>query len=40
MINVKKNVFKDKSGNIIVVYYVYGEILDVFGSFIEDCIDV
>ena len=26
MINVKKNVPKDKSGNIIAVYYVYGEI--------------
>lgn len=26
MINVKKNVPKDKSGNIIAVYYAYGEI--------------
>lgn len=28
MINVKKNVPKDKSGNIIAVYYAYGEITD------------
>ncbi len=26
MINVKKNVPKDKSGNVIAVYYAYGEI--------------
>ena len=40
MINVKKNVPKDKSGNIIAVYYAYGEILDAPGSSTEDCIDV
>ncbi len=28
MINVKKNVPKDKSGNIVAVYYAYGEIYD------------
>ena len=39
MINVKKNVPKDKSGNIIAVYYAYGEILDAPGSSTEDCID-
>ena len=32
MINVKKNVPKDKSGNIIAVYYAYGEILDAPGN--------
>lgn len=26
MVNVKKNVPKDKSGNVIAVYYAYGEI--------------
>ena len=26
MINVKKNVPRDKSGNVIAVYYAYGEI--------------
>ena len=26
MINVKKNVPKDKSGNIVAVYYAYGDI--------------
>ena len=35
-----KNVPKDKSGNIIAVYYAYGEILDAPGSSTEDCIDV
>ena len=40
MINVKKNVPKDKSGNVIAVYYAYGEILDAPGSSTEDCIDV
>ena len=40
MINVKKNMPKDKSGNIIAVYYAYGEILDAPGSSTEDCIDV
>ena len=40
IINVKKNVPKDKSGNIIAVYYAYGEILDAPGSSTEDCIDV
>jgi protease-4 len=28
MINVKRNVPKDKSGNVIAVYYAYGEITD------------
>lgn len=28
MVNVKKNVPKDKSGNIVAVYYAYGEITD------------
>ncbi|WP_455591739.1 signal peptide peptidase SppA [Bacteroides sp.] len=32
MINVKKNVPKDKSGNIIAVYYAVGEIVDAAGS--------
>lgn len=32
MINVKKNVPKDKSGNIIAVYYASGEITDQSGS--------
>jgi protease-4 len=37
MINVKRNVPKDKSGNIIAVYYAYGEIVDQEGnSFQED----
>ena len=40
MVNVKKNVPKDKSGNVIAVYYAYGEILDAPGSSTEDCIDV
>ena len=31
---------KDKSGNVIAVYYAYGEILDAPGSSTEDCIDV
>lgn len=32
MINVKKNIPKDKSGNIIAVYYASGEITDQSGS--------
>ena len=32
MINVRKNVPKDKSGNIIAVYYASGEITDYPGS--------
>lgn len=32
MINVKKNVPKDKSGNIVAVYYAVGEIVDAAGS--------
>ena len=32
MINVKKNVPKDKSGNIVAVYYASGEITDYSGS--------
>lgn len=28
MVNVKKNVPKDKSGNVIAVYYAYGDIVD------------
>lgn len=32
MINVKKNVPKDKSGNIVAVYYAVGEIIDTSGS--------
>ena len=32
MINVKKNVPKDKSGNIVAVYYASGEITDYPGS--------
>lgn len=32
MINVKKNVPKDKSGNIVAVYYAVGEIVDASGS--------
>lgn len=39
MINVQKNVPKDKSGNIIAVYYAYGEILDAAGNSTEACID-
>ena len=40
MINVKKNVPKDKSGNVIAVYYAFGEILDNPSSSTEGCIDV
>lgn len=40
MINVKKNVPKDKSGNVIAVYYAFGEILDHPSSSTEGCIDV
>lgn len=32
MINVKKNVPKDKSGNVVAVYYASGEILDAASS--------
>ena len=32
MINVKKNIPKDKSGNIVAVYYASGEITDYSGS--------
>ena len=32
MINVKKNMPKDKSGNIVAVYYASGEITDYSGS--------
>lgn len=32
MINVKKNLPKDKSGNIVAVYYAVGEIVDAAGS--------
>lgn len=32
MINVKKNVPKDKSGNIVAIYYASGEITDQGGS--------
>lgn len=39
MINVKKNVPKDKSGNIIAIYYAFGEILDASGNTTENCID-
>lgn len=40
MINVKKNVPKDKSGNIIAVYYAYGDIYNSASSDIsEQCID-
>lgn len=40
MINVKKNVPKDKSGNIIAVYYAYGDIYNSASSGIsEQCID-
>ncbi|WP_455608982.1 S49 family peptidase, partial [Bacteroides rodentium] len=36
MINVKKNVPKDKSGNIIAVYYAYGEIYNSSPSDINE----
>lgn len=32
MVNVKKNVPKDKSGNIVAVYYAVGEIIDASSS--------
>lgn len=36
MINVKKNVPKDKSGNIIAVYYAYGEIYNSSSSDVSE----
>ena len=36
MMNVKKNVPKDKSGNIVAVYYASGEITDYAGSSASD----
>ncbi len=38
MKNVKKNVPKDKSGNIVAVYYAVGEIVDQESSSSEQCI--
>lgn len=35
MVNVKKNVPKDKSGDIVAVYYATGEIVDAAGSMDE-----
>ena len=42
MVNVRKNVPKDKSGNIVAVYYASGEITDYAGSSAsdEDCLPV
>lgn len=39
MVNVRKNVPKDKSGNVIAVYYAYGDIVDASGNTSEACID-
>lgn len=39
MVNVKKNVPKDKSGNIVAVYYAYGEIVDRGSSYNENGIN-
>ena len=36
MVNIKKNVPKDKSGNILAVYYASGEITDYAGSAASD----
>lgn len=36
MVNVRKNVPKDKSGNIVAVYYASGEITDYAGSSASD----
>lgn len=40
MINVKRNVPRDKSGDVIAVYYASGEILDqASGTSTDECID-
>lgn len=39
MVNVKKNVPRDKSGNVIAVYYAYGEIDGASSSTSEEGID-
>lgn len=36
MVNIKKNVPKDKSGNILAIYYASGEITDYAGSAASD----
>ena len=36
MVNIKKNIPKDKSGNILAVYYASGEITDYAGSAASD----